>query len=211
MWLKYVKLLGGFLLCSSIMGQDFTTLKSGDLLFIEMNCGPLCEAIHAVTSGINNKNISHLGLVEIKNDSIMVIEAAGTEVRKVSLEAFIKNASSEVIVARVKPKYKKRITDVLAFANSKIGMPYDDEFLLNNQKYYCSELIYEAFEFAYQKPFFQLAPMTFKQPNSDDFFPVWVDYYKALNTEIPEGALGCNPAEFSKSKKLKIIASILID
>ena len=85
---------------------------------------------------------------------------------------------------------------------------YDDEYLYNNGKYYCSELIYDAFLHSYKKPLFDLFPMTFKSPKSNQYFEVWADYYEKLKMEIPEGQLGCNPGGISTSDKLNIIGSI---
>jgi Permuted papain-like amidase enzyme, YaeF/YiiX, C92 family len=183
-------------------------LKTGDLLFQKMNCGELCEAIHAVTEGYNGNDFSHLGLVYIQNDSVFVIEAAGNAVRKVTLEQFSKNTQNTMLIGRVKSKYKKIIPQVISFSNQQIGIPYDDDYLYDNGKYYCSELIYDAFLGAYSKPFFELKPMTFKKPNSNDFFPAWVEYYKNIGIEIPEGKPGCNPGGISTSDKIKIIGKL---
>jgi hypothetical protein len=49
-------------------------LKTGDLLFQSMNCGPLCEAINEVTEGYQGKDFSHLGMVYIKNDSFLSLK-----------------------------------------------------------------------------------------------------------------------------------------
>lgn len=183
-------------------------LKTGDLLFQKMNCGELCEAIHAVTEGYNGNDFSHLGLVYIQNDSVFVIEAAGNAVRKVTLEQFSKNTQNTMLIGRVKSKYKKVIPQVISFSNQQIGISYDDDYLYDNGKYYCSELIYDAFLGAYGKPFFELKPMTFKKPNSNDFFPAWVEYYKNIGIEIPEGKPGCNPGGISTSDKIKIIGKL---
>lgn len=200
--------LGLYNLPLLVYSQKEPTLKSGDLLFITMDCGPLCEAIHAVTQGWKQMPISHLGLVVVENENIWVLEAAGSAVRKVTLEQFKQSTKKPILVTRVRAKYQNKIPDVIAFAEQQIGVPYDDAFLLNNQKYYCSELIYDAFAHAFGVPFFSMQPMTFKQPGSEDFFPAWVAYYQELGIEIPEGALGCNPANFSQSKKLKKIGWI---
>jgi hypothetical protein len=50
--------------------------------------------------------------------------------------------------------------------------------------------------------------MTFKSPKTKEYFEVWVDYYKKLNIEIPEGKPGCNPGGISTSDKLKIIGTV---
>ncbi len=180
-------------------------LKTGDLVFQSMNCGPLCEAINEVTVGYLGKDFNHLGLIFIEKDSTFVLEASGNSVRKTPLEVFKTYTNDTMFVGRLKRKYRKYIPEAISFSLSKIGIPYDDEYLYDNGKYYCSELIYDAFLFAYKEPLFELFPMTFKSPKSNDFFEVWADYYQKLNIEIPEGKPGCNPGGISISDKLKII------
>jgi len=197
-----------FFLFPLVLFAQKNKLKTGDLLFQKMNCGDLCEAIHAVTEGFNGYDFSHLGLVVIENDSVFIIEAAGNAVRKVTLEQFSKNTQTTMFIGRVKYKYKKLIPEVISFSKQQIGIPYDDDYLYDNGKYYCSELIYDAFLKAYGMPFFELQPMTFKQPNTNEFFPAWVDYYQKLKIEIPEGKPGCNPGGISTSKKIKIVGKI---
>ena len=192
----------------SILFAQTSKLKTGDLLFQKMNCGELCDAILAVTEGYQGNDFSHLGLVYIQNDSIFIIEAAGNAVRKVTLEQFSKNTKTNMYIGRVKNKYKKLIPGVIQFSLLQIGTPYDDDYLYNNGKYYCSELIYDAFLNANGMPFFDLQPMTFKQPETNDYFPAWVTYYQSLGVEIPEGQLGCNPGGISTSKKIKIIGEL---
>lgn len=197
-----------FLLYSCLVFPQKTTLRSGDLLFQKMNCGELCDAIHAVTEGYQGNDFSHLGLVVIENDSIFIIEAAGNAVRKVTLEQFSKNTETTMFIGRVKSKYQKLIPQVISFAKQQIGIPYDDDYLYDNGKYYCSELIYDAFLKANGKPFFELQPMTFKQPESKEFFPAWIEYYQNIKVEIPEGELGCNPGGISTSDKIKIVGKL---
>ena len=206
--LKMTKLLFFFLLTPFFIIAQKGNLKTGDLLFQKMDCGDLCEAIHAVTEGYDGNDFSHLGLVVIENDSVFIIEAAGNAVRKVTLEQFSKNTTTTMLIGRVKPKFKKLIPKVISFSKQQIGIPYDDDYLYDNGKYYCSELIYDAFLNAHCEPFFELQPMTFKQPNTNKFFPAWVDYYQNLKIEIPEGELGCNPGGISTSKKIKIVGRL---
>ena len=183
-------------------------LKTGDLLFQSMNCGPLCEAINEVTEGYQGKDFSHLGMVYIQNDSVFIIEAAGEAVKITSYETFKTYTAEKMFVGRLKRKYRALIPEAIAFALQQIGVPYDEEYVYNNGKYYCSELLYDAFLHANKKPLFDLFPMTFKSPKSNDYFEVWAEYYKKLNLEIPEGQLGCNPGGISTSDKLNIIGTI---
>ena len=194
---------------SSAFAQQKVQLLDGDLLFQDMDCGPLCDAIEAVTEGYKGNDFSHMGMVLHRNDTIYIIEAAGKAVRLSTLEKFSKNTKKPMLVGRLKKKYKKLIPDAIAFSLQQMGVPYDEEYVYNNGSYYCSELIYDAFKAANNnKPFFQLFPMTYKQPGTNDFFPAWTDYYKAINKPIPEGQPGCNPGGMSTSDKIEIVGRI---
>ena len=80
-------------------------------------------------------------------------------------------------------------------------MKYDEVFIMNNDSYYCSELIYDAFK---EDTVFQLYPMTFLHPNTNDTLKVWKDYYLKLGEKIPQNQLGINPGIISLSEKIKI-------
>ena len=187
------------------------SLQDGDLLFQDLNCGELCNAIEAVTEGVNGKDFSHCAIVVKINDTLKVVEAIGDKVKVNSLKNFFERSGDtstikNVTIARVKHNYEPLITKATAFAKQQIGQPYDNEFLLENGKWYCSELLYQSFKEANnQTDFFELEPMTFKDPKTKTFFPAWVNYYKQLNTQIPEGKQGINPGLISLSDKIQII------
>jgi hypothetical protein len=193
-----------FFLCTSFLkAQQY---KTGDLLFQDLDCGELCDAIETVTQGYNGQKFSHIGLVYVKNDSIYIIEAIGENVHLTPIADFLERSENPIVQARVKTQYAKLVPNAIQFALQQKGKPYDEPFLYNNGKYYCSELIYDAFSFANNgKPFFQLERMTFKQPDSEVFFPVWVNYYKNLKMKIPEGKPGINPGGISRSDKIDIL------
>ena len=206
----FIVISGFFYGCnSSSAGSD--QLKAGDLLFQNIQCGPLCNAIEAVTQGVDGKNFSHCALVVKINDTLKVVEAIGKEVQVNSLKTFFARSGDtgiihNVTVERLRKPYSKLIPGAQAFALQQVGKPYDNDFLMNNGKWYCSELIYAAFKHAnHGKVFFPLKPMTFKDPKTNKFFPAWVDYYKALNEPIPQGKPGTNPGLISRSPKIYII------
>lgn len=183
--------------------NHFGKLKTGDLLFQDLDCGDLCDAIEQVTQSYRGRHFSHIGLVSVEGDSTYIIEAIGTTVHRTPIFDFVNRNNNELLLGRVKRRYRKIATNAVNFALQQLGLPYDDIFLYNNGKYYCSELIYDAFRSANRdKDFFSLAPMTFMQPNSKSFFPVWVDYYQNLSAPIPEGMAGINPGGISLSAKL---------
>lgn len=195
-----------FLLFYSMLsfGQK-SELKTGDLLFININCGPMCDAINAVTNGYDGKDFNHMGVVVKENDNYFVYEAIGKAVVKTPLETFVSYTKETIYKGRLKRKYSKLIPKAIAFCEQQLGVPYDNDFLYDNGKYYCSELIYDAFLYSNNnQPFFQLFPMTYKEPHSEAFFPIWIEHFNKIGIPIPEGKLGCNPGGMSLDKKIKI-------
>lgn len=185
---------------------DGVQLKTGDLLFQNLDCGPLCDAIESVTEGFDGHDFSHNGLVYVKGESVYVIEAMGSEVKMTPLQSFAARSSHKLYVGRLKPKYQPLIDRAIQFSLNNLHVPYDDVYLYDNGEYYCSELIYDAFKYANNgKPFFTLEPMTFKTAGKDEYNPAWVEYYQKLNVAIPEGKPGINPGGMSRSDKIEIL------
>lgn len=183
--------------------QESTSLETGDLIFQDLDCGDMCDAIEAVTKGFNGLSFSHVGLVDKADGRVLVIEAIGSSVRRIPLDSFARRTGNKMYVGRVRKPYRHLVSKALQYARKQLGTPYDDAFLYDNGKYYCSELIYDAFLHAnHNKPFFALEPMTFKKPGSDEYFPVWKNYYEQLGIPVPEGQPGCNPGGLSRSAKL---------
>ena len=190
--------------------QSTPEFQVGDILFQDLDCGPPCEAIEAVTSGYNGAQLSHNGIItEIKGDKfsqIFLVEAIGEGVVKTPLDKFLER-SNKVIVGRLKPDYTYMISDAINYIETSIlGKPYDYIFDLKDDTYYCSEVIYKGFQIVDSKQnLFIVNPMTFNEPNTNNPFVHWVSYYEELNAEIPEGELGLNPGSMSRSDKLDII------
>lgn len=168
----------------------------------------MCEAINEVTSGYQGLKFNHIGMVFYEEDQPYVIEATWPEVCATPLEEFLAKTPNTMYWGRVKPEFAHLIPKAVAFALRQKGVAYDSEFIYDNDKYYCSELLYDAFMEAYGQPFFIMYPMTYKSPDTDTFFPVWVDYYEQLGRPIPEGLPGCNPAGLSLSDKINILGAI---
>lgn len=193
--------------CFSQLPANFK-FKTGDVIFQDLDCGDLCNAIEKVTEGYNGKDFSHAGIIFIKGDSTLVLEAIGERVHYTPIQSFL-NRSPKVAVGRLKKKFSIDYTKLetqLQQNASKYFVPYDDVFLQNNNTYYCTELIYDLYKDANNgQEVFSLFPMTFKDPDTKEFFPVWVTYYAALKQPIPEGQPGCNPGGISRSDKLKML------
>ncbi len=194
----------------ALLYQTYTP-QNGDLLFQDIDCGPLCDAIEQVTSGINGAKFSHVGLVIESDSGIYVLEAITKGVVFTRLNDFLNRSTDslqhpKVIAGRLKPTYQHLIPATISYAKKYINKPYDMVFSMNNDSYYCSELIYLCFKAANNNTdLFTLHPMTFKSPGSSHYFPAWQEYFNSLGVEVPEGLPGINPGGISRSEIIDIV------
>jgi uncharacterized protein YycO len=192
--------------------KNRSEFAEGDILMQQINCGPLCDAINKVTDGYKGKDYNHCALVVKIKDSLQVVEAIGEKVQINSLNYFFARVGDDTntiknsLHCRLKNEFQSLIPVACKAAIGYKDLPYDDLFLLNNNKMYCSEIIYEAFKKANQnRDFFVCKAMTYKDPATNQFFPPWQDYYKSFHAPIPEGELGINPGAISLSDKLEVL------
>lgn len=187
-------------------------LQEGDLLFQDGDCGTFCEAIEKVTHGVNGARLSHVGMVAQGGDAeYVVLEASTQGVVETPIDSFLYRSTDQmgapkVLVGRLKPPQQSLITPAIQYAIKQRGKAYDPLFNLNNDQFYCSELLYFAFKEANKgTPIFQLRPMTYKDPATGKPFPAWVNHFQELGKFIPEGQPGLNPGSMSRSIYLDIV------
>ena len=141
-------------------------LQTGDLLFQDTDGGPLCDAIRAVTEGISEAKFTHMGILLFDRGQPMVVEAGGKGVKITPLVKFLDRSKDDhgrprVVVGRLKDLYWGAIGPSVERALTLVGKPYNDEFVLGNGKYYCSQLVYETYlEGPDGQHLFEVQPMT---------------------------------------------------
>lgn len=202
-----------FIICFLFLNcqQDHFEIKEGDLLFQKWTKSDFAKAINKVTDGYDNNDFAHIGLVVKDGNKLKVFEATQKNgVSLTRLELFVnasqsKNGKPQIAVGRLVDSLKNKIPQINDWVLNQLDKNYDTLFIYGNDKYYCSELIHDAFNTNAGEEIFTLQPMTFKDPDTDEYFPIWVDYFKKMNYPIPEGALGINPGGMSKSKKIDIV------
>ena len=200
-------------------GRDFVEKVSfrpevGDLLFQDLDCGAFCDAIEKVTTGYKGANFTHIGIVaKNESDELVVLEAKINGVQITALNVFLnisadRNGQPKVAVGRLKEKYRHLIQPAVEEGFSLIGKDYDKVFDINNDNYYCSELIYKIFLKANNnRALFELQPMTFNDPNTGKIFGIWQDYFDKLGVAVPQGQNGINAGGISRSPIIDIIYS----
>lgn len=187
-------------------------LQSGDLIFQEACVGDADSTIKEVTSSIENYNFTHVGIVYIDDrDSVYVLEATRPVVKLTPIREYLyPNTESgcfpKSVVGRLTSDYQTCIPQALEIGLTLLGKEYDDGFVLGNDKYYCSELVYEILKDANGGiPVFPLNVMTFKSQTMGETTKGWIEYFDKYKLPIPEGELGINPGVMSRSDAITII------
>lgn len=200
-----------FSICSLHPDSGFK-LQNGDLIFQESTDGAVDKAIKGVTGSIEGYHFTHVGIVYIDhNNHVMVLEATPPKVKVTPLHEFLfpdneRKSPPKSVVGRLKSDYRKYIPEALREGLSLVGKDYDDIYDLDNDKYYCSELIYFMFLKANGgQPVFQLNKMTFKSGTTNRILPEWQSYFDKRGVTVPEGKPGINPGAMSQAAVIDIV------
>lgn len=182
--------------------SGYIVLRPGDLLFFRDTEG-MGAAVKESTG-----QYTHVALVESVGDTVWIIDA--TPAHGVSRRPYILSHYDKQSVPDIFRPYAATydMDSVLTRARSYIGQPYDKAFLPDNGALYCSELIYECFleDYNYEsgsdRHLFKASPMNWRDANGNlpDF---WVKHFKKLKMSVPEGVMGTNPTDLSRSPLLR--------
>ena len=188
-------------------------LNHGDLLFQNAGSDTIDNAIKSVTATSFYKSYSHVGMAMQKDNKWFVLEAIPKQgVILTPLDKFLNRNKTkfnkyQTTVARLETNYNVYISDAITFGLDRINSPYDEFFSWDDSSYYCSELVYKMFSsqsLPKDSMPFNTNPMTFNDSTGRPMLS-WVNYYKNLNHEIPEGKIGTNPNLIASSPHIKFI------
>lgn len=200
--IKLLGVLAAVACCLPLMGQQ---LCEGDLLFA---CSDSANAITAVTSGVEELPIDHVGIVHrIGGDQgpLYVIEAVKPVVCLTPIDSFL-SQNGMVIVGRVNVDMdvKRSIRQCLLL----VGRPYDDLYLPGDSAIYCSELVQRCYVNSNGKLVFNTVPMSFHD-ETGQVTDYWKDFYSRRGMIVPEGEPGTNPGELSRRSQVTIIGNLV--
>lgn len=173
-------------------------LDTGDLVFIDLDCGEICDAIEIVTleqQEASGPRLSHVGIIWKEKGKFHVLEAwPEGGVRKVSLESFLERASSadNVFYGVFNRDFESHAKRAAEWAKRQVGKPYDFVFKLGGDEYYCSELVRAAYKDILGNYLFKVEPMYFGE-NDSEAYKVWKGYFDQYKTEIPTDEDGISP------------------
>ena len=118
--------------------------RAGDILFQSLPHNPLIDAIEGAT----DSPYSHCGIVVEGANGWAVLEAIGP-VREIPLKRWLGQGRGGTHDAyRLRPQHRKYIDKTIREARKFLGRPYDIQYHFDDEKIYCSELIYKAFKAA---------------------------------------------------------------
>lgn len=207
--LKVISLFAIFLFVLSCKNSQTSGLKNGDLLFVTAKESGLSGAINNVTQKQKNASFDHIGILQKDKTGVFVLHAApkgGSQ--KQNLDEFLKNQASDgqkVVVYRLKPEFQKTIPDAIEKANGMLGKPYNFNYILDGNSYYCSDYIERSFR---ENHIFKLEPMTFVDPKTGKTNAFWEEFYAKKNLKVPEGEPGCNPNGLAATDKIQRIKEL---
>lgn len=181
-------------------------LQNGDLIFVGAQQENLSGAINRVTQRTENASFDHVGIIEIKEDSVLIIHAStqkGSVREPLDSLVFKENSNPKQFgIYRLKGTYQSAINQAITSSKTLLGKPYNWSYVLNDSSLYCSDFVERAFR---QASIFKLEPMTFKNPETGNTDPFWIDFYAKQGIDVPEGKLGCNPNGLAANEKLEFI------
>lgn len=197
------------ILMSGCKNSVVSDLKNGDLLFVTAKETGLSGAINNVTQKQKTASFDHIGILEKDGNQFFVLHAApkgGSQ--KQNLKDFLKDQANDgqrVVLYRLKTEYQNTIPTAIQKAESMLGKPYNFNYILDENAYYCSDFIERAFR---KDHIFKLEPMTFIDPKTGETNEFWEQFYQKKNLKVPEGELGCNPNGLAASDKLERIKEL---
>ena len=177
-------------------------LRTGDLLFVGSSegAGSMDEAIVAATG-----NLTHVAIIQVDQAGMpWVIDATPKRgVSRYPLDSLVQaNPGAAFLVKRLKDTtgVSRFVENALRF----VGNPYDLTFLPDNDAFYCSELVRDAYRRPDGSYLFDAAPMNFLSP--DGSLPTyWEELFERLDMPVPQDVPGTNPQDMSQSPLLQDI------
>jgi len=171
--------------------------KEGDLYFQSLPRNAVVNAIE----GASESPYSHCGILIRKGGGWFVLEAIGP-VRETPLAKWIKQARDRHYdVFRLGAKHAGNIPNFIKAARKYMGRPYDIRYRMDDEKIYCSELIFKGYRDATGEQLGKL--VKFGDLKWVRHTPVIL----AIEGSIPVNRIMITPRHLSEAKQLEKVFS----
>lgn len=192
------------------------TVHTGDLLFVGIpSDGEFDGMENAIASatGEGQLNMIHSAIIE-RDDTgaVWVIDATirrGVDRHPIDtlIKDFTRSDGSIPALEVYRLKDESNVNDFIARAKFYIGEKYDEYFLPDNGRHYCTELVYDSY-ICNGVHLFQNQPMNFK--NTDGSFDeYWIKLFNRLRIDIPQDVPGTNPQAMSSDTTLFHVGALI--
>lgn len=115
--------------------------REGDIYFQSFPHNELTDTIEGVTESPR----SHCGILRQRPEGWVVMEAV-EPVRETPLAEWVRRGrEGKFEVFRLRAPHRDKIPGMITAAQKYLGRPYDLRYRLDDEKIYCSELVYKAF------------------------------------------------------------------
>jgi hypothetical protein len=171
--------------------------KEGDLYFQSLPRNAVIDAIE----GASESPYSHCGILVRKGGKWFVLEAIGP-VRETPLVKWIKQARDRHYdVFRLGEKHAGNIPEFIKAARKYLGRPYDIRYRMDDEKIYCSELIFKGYRDATGEQLGKL--VKFGDLKWGRHVPIIIE----IEGSIPVNRIMITPRHLSEAKQLEFIYS----
>ena len=186
-----------FFIIQNLLSLGAYQPKEGDLYFQSL---PRNAGVNAI-EGASESPYSHCGILVRKGDEWFVLEAIGP-VMETPLAKWITQARDRHYdVFRLEAEHERNIPAFIKAARKYMGRPYDIRYRMDDEKIYCSELIFKGYRDATGKSLGKL--VKFGDLKWVRHTPVIL----AIEGSIPLNRIMITPRHLSEAKQLEKVFS----
>ena len=192
---------------ASVLGPAYIAFQDykpheGDVVFQSLPRNLLVNTIEGVTES----SFSHCGIVAQRDGEWVVYEAFdGVEATPLS-DFIFRGRGDGFAVYRLKLEHQKAVPAMLASTRNMLGRPYDARDRMDDERIYCSELVYKAYREATGKSLGKLV-----QFGDLRWQPFEAAIVQIEGGPVPVTRRMITPKDLALATQLKLVTSYGID
>ncbi|HTN76979.1 MAG TPA: YiiX/YebB-like N1pC/P60 family cysteine hydrolase [Pirellulaceae bacterium] len=172
--------------------------QEGDIIMQSLTRGPMINMIEGATKS----PWSHCGIVMREQGRWVVYEASSYVEGTPLADVILRSRDEQYAIYRLKPEHRQHIPRVLEEVRKLDGLPYDTRYEMDDEKIYCSELIYKAYRNATGRPLGKLVRL-------DEL--AWQPYEQFIEKleggPVPLDRVMITPRDLAQAEQLELVYS----